>query len=417
MASLMNRQLMHYNNPYYNTLINPIVLETLEAGINLAEIHAPIAIKESLSNAPKIKDVQLQHKRQLVLDTDTDVVEWLVSQPNIRSIELKHVVLGVEASVSYVAGILTQITIGTRSIYDVTALLKGCAGIPEKCTTIAFTGTVLGTIAFNINLCNTHKLNQSYAHYVSHIYDAINTSNVYGLRFYASEIDVSTEQKNNVGMFYTYKDQYTFLSKESFTAIGRIYIFIGDTASVYTLQDAAHKVCAYRNDYNMGKKRFPYYVTGLSIYQAEIHNASEISITKHNRSATLLMQNPNISEYSGAINVVDWTAIEHVGFIPIVSQWFTYKNQQFQNVPDTIKVSLCNPSYIRESNLAIGTKVCIGPLGKIYRIIKRLHTPNDTQTPIDIPSTCPECGSSLIERDDLGVLVCSNAECKYAPII
>ena len=75
------------------------------------------------------------------------------------------------------------------------------------------------------------------------------------------------------------------------------------------------------------------------------------------------------------------------------------------------KVTLNNKEYIENLGLAIGSVVEVQKAGEIIpEIVKNVTTGNIETVPIEIPSTCPYCGSVVYTENSF--LYCSNEKCK-----
>ena len=73
------------------------------------------------------------------------------------------------------------------------------------------------------------------------------------------------------------------------------------------------------------------------------------------------------------------------------------------------RANLVNPRLIREMDLRIGSRVAVTKRGEIIPKIERVLENPSSATPIEYPTTCERCGTTLVDEDTR--LYCPNQDC------
>jgi DNA ligase (NAD+) len=166
-------------------------------------------------------------------------------------------------------------------------------------------------------------------------------------------------------------------------------------------------VIEYCNEFEAKRDDLPYEIDGMVIKVNDLQLQDEMGMTSHHprwaiaykfkarqATTTLLGVEYQVGR-TGAVTPVAKLAPVAIGGVTVSS------------------ISMHNQDYIKEKDLQIGDTVIIERAGDVIpQIVRSVVDKRDgTKTPIEFPTTCPVCTSTLIKEETEAVWRCSNNEC------
>jgi DNA ligase (NAD+) len=175
----------------------------------------------------------------------------------------------------------------------------------------------------------------------------------------------------------------------------------------YKLCHTTDEIWAFISEMQEKRDSLPYDIDGVVIKVNSFASQNELGFTvKAPRWATAYKFPPE--EVETVVNSVSWT----VGRTGVVTPT---ANMDAVKVAGTTvsRATLHNVDYIEEKDVRIGDTVVIYKAGDIIPAVAyvvQAKRPEET-VPLEIPSTCPECGSTLVHLDEEVALRCINPKC------